>query len=38
MNKDALNSEKISYETAKELARDGDPDVRRALAGRDDMK
>ena len=38
MNKDALNSEKISYDTAKEMVRDGDPEVRRILATRDDLK
>ena len=38
MNKDALNSEKISYEIAKKLARDDDPEVRRVLAARDDLK
>ena len=38
MNIDALNSEKISYEIARKLARDDDPEVRRALAVREGLK
>ncbi|MBC8339694.1 MAG: DUF2336 domain-containing protein [Rhodospirillales bacterium] len=38
MNKDALNSETISYEVAKKLARDEDPEVRQVLATRKDIK
>ena len=38
MNKDALTNEKLSYEIAKQMARDGDAEVRRVLAARDDLK
>ena len=38
MKKDVPNSETISYEAARELVRDGDPEVRRVLAVRDDLK
>ena len=38
MNQDALHRETISYEIAKQLARDGDPNVRRVLAARKDLK
>jgi len=38
VNKDALTNEKLSYEIAKQMARDGDAEVRRVLAARDDLK
>ena len=38
MSQDDLNSETISYEFAKKLARDKDPKVRQTLAARDDLK
>ena len=38
MTQDDLKSETISYEIAKKMARDQDPDVRRALAERADLK
>ena len=38
MSQDGLNSETISYEIAKKLARDEDPKVRQTLATRDDLK
>ncbi len=38
MNQNDLNSETISYEIAKKLARDQDPEVRRVLAERADLK
>jgi len=33
-----MNAESISYDEAKKLARDADPEVRKALAARDDVK
>lgn len=38
MNSDILDSESITYEQAKELARHDDPAVRQALAARQDVK
>jgi len=38
VNRDALNSKAISYEVAKKLARDENPEVRQALAARKDIK
>jgi len=38
VNKEELHNEAISYEIAKRLARDDDPEVRRILAQRKDMK
>lgn len=38
MSQDALNSDSISYEIAKKLARDDNPEIRRTLAERADIK
>ncbi len=38
MSTDIVNQAKISYEQAKQLARHADPEVRRKLAAREDIK